>query len=86
MRWHKRLFVAGVAGVLALTASACAGGQVRGAGGTPEPRASTGAPAGGQVNDSTFVYAPPTTTWSPTGTPRPPTPTRSSRCPTSTRA
>ncbi|MET8864987.1 ABC transporter substrate-binding protein [Nonomuraea sp. NPDC004580] len=58
MRWHKRLFVAGVAGVLALTASACAGGQVRGAGGTPEPRASTGAPAGGQVNDSTFVYAP----------------------------
>ncbi|UBU11642.1 ABC transporter substrate-binding protein [Nonomuraea gerenzanensis] len=61
MRWHKRLLVAGVAGVLALTASACAGGQVRGAGGTPQPQASSGSPAGqtgGQANDSTFVYAP----------------------------
>ncbi|MBB6546840.1 ABC transporter substrate-binding protein [Nonomuraea rubra] len=61
MRWHKRLLVAGVAGVLALTASACAGGQVRGAGGTPRPQASSGSPAdqtGGQANDSTFVYAP----------------------------
>ncbi|MFB4276941.1 MULTISPECIES: ABC transporter substrate-binding protein [unclassified Nonomuraea] len=61
MRWHKRLLVAGVAGALALTASACAGGQVRGAGGTPQPQASGGSPANqatGQVNDSTFVYAP----------------------------
>ncbi|MGW3348165.1 ABC transporter substrate-binding protein [Nonomuraea rubra] len=61
MRWHKRLLVAGLAGVLALTASACAGGQVRGAGGTPRPQASSGSPAdqtGGQANDSTFVYAP----------------------------
>ncbi|MFC5824265.1 ABC transporter substrate-binding protein [Nonomuraea insulae] len=59
MRWHKRLLVAGVAGVLALTASACAGGQVRGAGGTPQPSnpAGGGTPAA-QANDSTFVYAP----------------------------
>ncbi|MEV0387868.1 ABC transporter substrate-binding protein [Nonomuraea sp. NPDC050643] len=62
MRWHKRLLVAGVTGVLALTASACAGGQVRGAGGTPEPEASTGsqpaATQAAQANDGTFVYAP----------------------------
>ncbi|MFC7593409.1 ABC transporter substrate-binding protein [Nonomuraea antimicrobica] len=57
MRWHKRLLVAGVAGVLVLTASACAGGQVRGAGGTPSPQASGGTPAA-QANDRTFVYAP----------------------------
>ncbi|TDD42662.1 ABC transporter substrate-binding protein [Nonomuraea terrae] len=58
MRWHKRLLVAGVAGVLALTASACAGGQVRGAGGTPQPQASGGTPAAAQANDRTFVYVP----------------------------
>ncbi|MCF6474594.1 ABC transporter substrate-binding protein [Nonomuraea sp. MG754425] len=61
MRWHKRLLVAGVAGVLVLTATACAGGQVRGAGGTPQPETSGGSPAGqpgGQANDNTFVYAP----------------------------
>ncbi|GAA2213356.1 ABC transporter substrate-binding protein [Nonomuraea monospora] len=61
MRWHKRLLVAGLAGVLALTASACAGGQVRGAGGTPQPQPSSGSPAGqagGPANDATFVYAP----------------------------
>ncbi|KAB8193413.1 ABC transporter substrate-binding protein [Nonomuraea phyllanthi] len=62
MRWHKRLLVAGVTGALALTASACAGGQVRGAGGTPEPAASSGgqpaATPAAQANDSTFVYAP----------------------------
>ncbi|MFG1614484.1 ABC transporter substrate-binding protein [Nonomuraea wenchangensis] len=63
MRWHKRLLVAGVTGVLALTASACAGGQVRGAGGTPAPQQSgTGqsrsAPSEGVANDSTFVYVP----------------------------
>ncbi|MEV5892122.1 ABC transporter substrate-binding protein [Nonomuraea fuscirosea] len=59
MRWHKRLLVAGVAGLMALTASACAGGQVRGAGGTPQPQTSgSGSPAGGQANDATFVYAP----------------------------
>ncbi|TMR10895.1 ABC transporter substrate-binding protein [Nonomuraea turkmeniaca] len=58
MRWHKRLLVAGVTGVLALTASACAGGQVRGAGGTPQPQASGGQSAAAQANDSTFVYVP----------------------------
>ncbi|MEQ4717805.1 ABC transporter substrate-binding protein [Nonomuraea sp. B19D2] len=59
MRWHKRLLVAGVTGALALTASACAGGQVRGAGGTPKPAASSGSPtAAAQANDSTFVYVP----------------------------
>jgi peptide/nickel transport system substrate-binding protein len=62
MRWHKRLLVAGVTGALALTASACAGGQVRGAGGTPAPAASTGsqpaATQAAQANDSTFVYVP----------------------------
>ncbi|WP_043630372.1 ABC transporter substrate-binding protein [Nonomuraea candida] len=63
MRWHKRLLVAGVAGLLALTASACGGGQVRGAGGTPQPPAGagSGSPAEqstGQANDATFVYAP----------------------------
>ncbi|MEV0615204.1 ABC transporter substrate-binding protein [Nonomuraea sp. NPDC050404] len=57
MRWHKRLLVAGLAGVLALTASACAGGQVRGAGGTPQPQQGSGSP-GAQANDATFVYAP----------------------------
>ncbi|MGR6915315.1 ABC transporter substrate-binding protein [[Actinomadura] parvosata] len=61
MHWHKRLLVAGVAGLLALSASACGGGQVRGAGGTPKPQASSGSPAaqsGGPANDATFVYAP----------------------------
>ncbi|MEV4111153.1 ABC transporter substrate-binding protein [Nonomuraea sp. NPDC049695] len=62
MRWHKRLLVAGVTGAVALTASACAGGQVRGAGGTPKPAASdSGQPAASpaaQANDSTFVYVP----------------------------
>ncbi|MEO3801309.1 ABC transporter substrate-binding protein [Nonomuraea sp. B1E8] len=60
MRWHKRLLVAGLTGALALTAAACAGGQVRGAGGTPEPAKSSG-PAATQTakaNDSTFVYVP----------------------------
>ncbi|MDA0636696.1 ABC transporter substrate-binding protein [Nonomuraea sp. MCN248] len=60
MRWHKRLLVAGVAGVVALAASACAGGQVRGAGGSPRP--STGGTPAGQTatqdNEATFVYAP----------------------------
>jgi peptide/nickel transport system substrate-binding protein len=59
MRWQKRLLVAGIAGVVALAASACAGGQVRGAGGTPQP--STGGPsaaASQAENDATFVYAP----------------------------
>ncbi|MFG1706453.1 ABC transporter substrate-binding protein [Nonomuraea sp. M3C6] len=62
MRWHKRLLVAWVAGALALTASACAGGQVRGAGGTPRPESSGGsqpaATQAAQANDSTFVYVP----------------------------
>ncbi|MFC4122719.1 ABC transporter substrate-binding protein [Nonomuraea zeae] len=62
MRWHKRLLVAWVTGALALTASACAGGQVRGAGGTPQPAASGGsqpaATQAAQANDSTFVYVP----------------------------
>jgi peptide/nickel transport system substrate-binding protein len=62
MRWHKRLLVAWVTGALALTASACAGGQVRGAGGTPQPAASSGgqpaATPAAQANDSTFVYVP----------------------------
>src|SRR5690606_25313636 len=59
MRWHKRLLVAGIAGVVALAASACAGGQVRGAGGTPQP--STGGESTAATtteNDATFVYAP----------------------------
>ncbi|GAA3159022.1 ABC transporter substrate-binding protein [Nonomuraea roseoviolacea] len=66
MRWHKRLLVAGVAGVVAMTASACAGGQVRGAGRTPQPSTdtSTGTSTGAaeapaaKANDATFVYAP----------------------------
>ncbi|MFI7443235.1 ABC transporter substrate-binding protein [Nonomuraea indica] len=58
MRWHKRLLVAGVAGAVAMAASACAGGQVRGAGGTPQPSTSTGPSAAAQANDATFVYAP----------------------------
>jgi peptide/nickel transport system substrate-binding protein len=63
MRWHKRLLVAGAATAVALTASACAGGQVRGAGGTPEPGTpgpSTGGTAAqaAKQNDATFVYAP----------------------------
>ncbi|MEU7001242.1 ABC transporter substrate-binding protein [Nonomuraea sp. NPDC046570] len=60
MRWHKRLLVAGVTGAVALTASACAGGQVRGADKTPRPSASSGssAPAAAQANEATFVYAP----------------------------
>lgn len=63
MRWHKRLAVAGVAGVVAVTASACAGGQVRGAGNTPAPSQApattqSATQAAGQPNDGTFVYAP----------------------------
>jgi peptide/nickel transport system substrate-binding protein len=58
MRWHKRLLVACVTGALALTASACAGGQVRGAGGTPQPRPSGSQSAAAQANDGTFVYVP----------------------------
>ena len=58
MRWHKRLLVAGVAGVVAMVASACAGGQVRGAGGTPQPSGRSSQSAGSQQNDATFVYAP----------------------------
>ncbi|MBF8185953.1 ABC transporter substrate-binding protein [Nonomuraea sp. K274] len=59
MRWHKRLLVAWLTGALALTATACAGGQVRGAGGTPQPQtAGSAATQAGQANDSTFVYAP----------------------------
>lgn len=67
MRWHKRLLVAGIAGVVALAASACAGGQVRGAGGTPQPstgQESTAATTTENTtentaeNDATFVYAP----------------------------
>ncbi|WP_336206308.1 ABC transporter substrate-binding protein [Nonomuraea sp. LPB2021202275-12-8] len=59
MRWHKRLLLAGVAGAVALAASACAGGQVRGADRSPQP--STGETAAAQAaesNDATFVYAP----------------------------
>ncbi|WP_198654252.1 hypothetical protein, partial [Nocardia aurea] len=62
MRWHKRLLVAGVAGAVAMAASACAGGQVRGAGGTPKPgtgqSAESNAATSGKANDATFVYAP----------------------------
>ncbi|MGW0805602.1 ABC transporter substrate-binding protein [Nonomuraea sp. NPDC002799] len=62
MRWHKRLLIAGITGVLALTASACAGGQVRGAGGTgptaTQATQPTQAAQAGQANDDTFVYAP----------------------------
>ncbi|MFG3442244.1 ABC transporter substrate-binding protein [Nonomuraea sp. NPDC047897] len=59
MRWHKRLLVAGVAGAVAMAASACAGGQVRGAGGTPQPSTTTSpSSAAAQANDATFVYAP----------------------------
>ncbi|MER6950784.1 ABC transporter substrate-binding protein [Nonomuraea sp. NPDC000554] len=62
MRWHKRLLVAGVVGAVAVTASACAGGQVRGADRTPKPSTGeTAAPQGtqaGKANDATFVYAP----------------------------
>ncbi|MBB5076533.1 ABC transporter substrate-binding protein [Nonomuraea endophytica] len=60
MHWHKRLAVAGVAGAVALTASACAGGQVRGAGGTPGPSESAAATGGAapKQNDATFVYSP----------------------------
>jgi peptide/nickel transport system substrate-binding protein len=59
MRWHKRLLVAGVAGAVAMAASACAGGQVRGAGGTPQPSTATSQSAGtAEANDATFVYAP----------------------------
>ncbi|GGO65808.1 ABC transporter substrate-binding protein [Nonomuraea cavernae] len=58
MRWHKRLLVAGVTGAVVLAASACAGGQVRGAGGTPQPSGSTTQSAAAQANDATFVYAP----------------------------
>ncbi|GAA2783534.1 ABC transporter substrate-binding protein [Nonomuraea dietziae] len=64
MRWHKRLLTAGVVGAVAMTASACAGGQVRGASQPPsapatQPGASastSAAPAA--VNDKAFVYAP----------------------------
>ncbi|MFI6323435.1 ABC transporter substrate-binding protein [Nonomuraea sp. NPDC050556] len=62
MRWHKRLAAAGVTGVLALTASACAGGQVRGASSTPTPATTTQAAQTTQTaaanNEETFVYAP----------------------------
>lgn len=60
MRGQKRLVVAGVAGAVAMAASACAGGQVRGADKTPRPEGSTQAatPAAGKTNDGTFVYAP----------------------------
>jgi peptide/nickel transport system substrate-binding protein len=54
MRWHRRLLLAGVAGLVALAASACAGGQVRG-GETPQPDGTQSGPAQG---DATFVYAP----------------------------
>ncbi|MEU4329465.1 ABC transporter substrate-binding protein [Nonomuraea dietziae] len=64
MRWHKRLLTAGVVGAVAMTASACAGGQVRGASQPPsapatQPGASastSAAPAA--ANDKAFVYAP----------------------------
>ncbi|GAA0915128.1 ABC transporter substrate-binding protein [Nonomuraea longicatena] len=56
MQWPKRLVVAGVAGAVTLTASACAGGQVRGTGGTPKP--STSGSAAPTENTGTFVYAP----------------------------
>lgn len=59
MRWHKRLLVAGAVGAVAMAASACAGGQVRGPGGTPPPSTTTSqSPAAAQANDATFVYAP----------------------------
>jgi len=62
MRWHKRLLLAGVAGVVAVAASACAGGQVRGADRTTPPATGgTGTPTAtrtGASNDATFVYAP----------------------------
>lgn len=62
MHWHKRLLVAGVAGAVAMSASACAGGQVRGADKTPRPSDSAAAAATGDAaqkqNDKTFVYAP----------------------------
>lgn len=57
MRWHKRLLLLTAAGILAVSASACAGGQVRGSQGTaPNTTAPSGTaqPAG----DATFVYAP----------------------------
>ncbi|MFI6498754.1 ABC transporter substrate-binding protein [Nonomuraea typhae] len=59
MHWHQKLAVAGVAGAVAVVATGCAGGQVRGSGGTPRPATSTGSgtPAP-QANESTFVYAP----------------------------
>ncbi|NUR87257.1 MAG: ABC transporter substrate-binding protein [Nonomuraea sp.] len=56
MRWHKRLLVAAV--VLTAT-TACAGGQVRGAGGTPKPaNPGSSASASASSNSATFVYAP----------------------------
>ncbi|MEV1243837.1 ABC transporter substrate-binding protein [Nonomuraea sp. NPDC049750] len=60
MRWHKRLLVAGVTGAVAMTATACAGGQVRGADRTPKLSATTSesAVAATKANDATFVYAP----------------------------
>ncbi|MFI6479062.1 ABC transporter substrate-binding protein [Nonomuraea sp. NPDC050663] len=62
MRWHQGLLV----GVVALTLSACAGGQVRGADRSPQPAADTTAPTSqttesaqtAPANDKTFVYAP----------------------------
>jgi peptide/nickel transport system substrate-binding protein len=64
MSWHKRLLLLGVAGTVAMAASACAGGQVRGADRSPQP-SSTGEtaatqtqPATATANDDTFVYAP----------------------------
>ncbi|ADG89646.1 peptide ABC transporter substrate-binding protein [Thermobispora bispora] len=49
MRWHKRLLAAGAVVAMALTATACAGGQVRGS----QSPAASGAPT-----DATFVYVP----------------------------
>ncbi|WP_084965450.1 ABC transporter substrate-binding protein [Thermoactinospora rubra] len=57
MRWLKGL---AVAGAVALAASACAGGQVRGADRTATPASTTtpGATQQATENASTFVYAP----------------------------
>ncbi|MGN9784000.1 ABC transporter substrate-binding protein [Nonomuraea sp. ZG12] len=62
MRWHKRLLLSGLAGAVAMAASACAGGQVRGAASpapsTGETAATQPAPQPAASNDDTFVYAP----------------------------
>src|SRR5690606_26632639 len=49
MRWHKRLLAAGAVVAMALTATACAGGQGRGS----QSPAASGAPT-----DAAFVYVP----------------------------